>query len=1150
MGLTTPFARLVLWLPRHLPAVVAAVLGLVLSAALYLWTVRVEQGQARLEVRNATNDLEVAFERTLGSHLQVVRSIASFYKASQEVDRQEFADFTEGPRRQYPGIWMLAWAPRIRAADLKAHVAEAIKFKTPADYLPRDLAGRPRQADDAAEFFPLQFVEPLETRGELLGLDLALLPEYQLALQRAAESGEAVATPPIKAGGKRPRLDCLVLVPVYANDQPAETPQQRGRYLAGLAVGVIRAEPLLQATLSRAKNLPATVRLVAADGEVLAQRGEPQADEGESYSGELDLGGYIWRLEVTPSAAWAPARSTSLLIVAGGLLFTLVSSYLVHVLASRARRVEALVQQRTGELLRANHDLLRSSIDRERALESLNQEQYLLHSLMTNHPDIIFFKDTQGRFLRINRALAERLKLAHPSEALGKTDFDFFTQPYAQAAAEDERQIMKTGQPLVGREECEQSAAGPIWVSTTKLPLRSAAGEIMGTFGIARDISERKKAELAMQKAKEAAEAASRAKGDFLANMSHEIRTPMNAILGMTELLLDTPLSALQRDYLGMVREAGETLLNVINDVLDFSKIEAGKIDLEAIDFELREAIGDILKVLAVRAHRKGLELACHVQPSVPAWLRGDPHRLAQILNNLVGNAIKFTERGEVVVTVAQATSNNGDHTLHFSVRDTGIGIPPDKRQAIFEAFEQADTSTSRRYGGTGLGLAITRKLVALLGGTIWVESSLGHGSTFHFTARFEPGQKGEPTGPPLVEHITDTRILVVDDNATNRLILEETLRSWRLNPVVCADAREALAKVRDARAQGNPFHVVLTDGRMPDVDGFALAESIKNEGPVDATIIMMLSSSDRPGDLRRCEEIGIACHLIKPIKPSELFNALVKALGVAIAEPEKTAVAPIPAQQPLRILLAEDSLTNQKLACGLLAKQGHHVVTANNGRLALEALEREPFELVLMDVQMPELDGLEATRLLRQREQQRGKGEHVPVIAMTAHALKGDREICLSAGMDDYVAKPIRATELFAAIARTVGPVAERAPDAAADTRPAGNGVIDWQEALNTTGGDRGLLKEVIDVFLTEYPQLLASLRRGVAEERCDDVRRAAHTLKSTLGHLGAPTVRELALHLESMGRQKDLNGAAARLDELEGAMGRVVAALQAYTP
>ncbi len=662
--------------------------------------------------------------------------------------------------------------------------------------------------------------------------------------------------------------------------------------------------------------------------------------------------------------------------------------------------------------------------DRKKAEAALEHERYLLHALMDNLPHNIYFKDTHSRFIRINMATARCFGLADPSEALGKTDADFFTQQHARQTMADEQRIVQTGRPLLDQEERETWPDGHVtWVSSTKLPLYDEDGQIVGTFGISRDITEQKQASEELQKAKEAAEAASRAKSDFLANMSHEIRTPMNAIIGMSELVLDTDLTASQRDYLTMVRESGESLLSVINDILDFSKIEAGKLDLEAVPLDLRESLGDTMKTLALRAHTKGLELACRVRPQVPDRLLGDVGRLRQTVVTLVGNAIKFTQAGEVVLDVELQSQTDDGVVLHFAVGDTGIGIPQGKLTAIFDAFEQVDSSTTRRHGGSGLGLAISSRLVQLMGGEIWVESEFGRGSTFHFTARF--GLTGEAVQVPRAEptKIQDTRVLVVDDNATNRRILEEMLRNWGMRPTVVEGGRQALNLLRKSRESGEPFRLILSDANMPEMDGFSMAAEIKRDSQLDNTVIMMLTSGDRPDDLSRCEKFGISSYLLKPIKQSELFDAIVLALGVTAPEEEdagRILVEQPGPLRPLRILLAEDSLVNQKLAVGILKKRGHSVVVANHGREAIAALEADEFDLVLMDVQMPEMDGYEATAAVRAKELQTGK--HLPIIAMTAHAMKGDRERCLEAGMDDYVAKPVRAQQLFETIESLLG--------------------------------------------------------------------------------------------------------------------------------
>jgi PAS domain S-box-containing protein len=830
------------------------------------------------------------------------------------------------------------------------------------------------------------------------------------------------------------------------------------------------------------------------------------------------------------------------------------------------------------------HWLNRNDEEHRRIEQTLEEERHLLQTLMDNLPDHIYFKDEQSRFLRISRSHTVKFGLSDPQHAVGKTDYDFFTEEHAQQALGDEQQLVRGELPIIKKVEKETWPDGSAtWVSTSKLPLRSKDGRIIGTFGISHDVTASKRAEelsqraqQALREAKEAAEAANLAKSSFLANMSHEIRTPLNAVLGMTELVLGTQLNAEQRQYLNMVYEAGESLLGVINDVLDFSKIEAGKLELDPIPFNLRDRLGDAMRSLAFRAHSKRLELACRVEPRVPERLIADPIRLRQVVVNLVGNAIKFTEHGEIVVNVC---TGDGTSTLHCSVRDTGIGIAAEKQAAVFEAFEQADSSTTRRYGGTGLGLAISTRLVELMGGRIWLESELGRGSTFHFTVpvTVAASDSAEPETTRATT-LRQMRILVVDDNATNRTILAEILTNWEMRPDLAAGADEALAMMRAAVAVADPYLVVLADCHMPDADGFALSECVRQEPQLASAVILMISSSDKPGDISRCEEAGISAYLMKPIKQSELFDAIVAGLRISPTDEGPTEALLTSRRRtigPQRILLVEDSVVNQKLAVALLGRAGHTITVADNGRIAVDRLKTDAFDIVLMDVQMPVMDGLEATAAIRARERQ--TGGHVPIIAMTAHAMKGDREQCLAAGMDGYVAKPIRSEELLAALEEfakktelpsDTPPRESKTSNLKSDvhsfqpgpshfpkTRPRipdegqlAKSTFSATDALRKVGGDRALLEELADAFRAESRTLLTQLREAIEATDAASVRRAAHTLKGAAGVFGAHPACETAKQLESSGTSGDLSHAAEQFASLEVEIDRLNRALETH--
>ncbi|MHB1306422.1 MAG: PAS domain S-box protein [Limisphaerales bacterium] len=795
--------------------------------------------------------------------------------------------------------------------------------------------------------------------------------------------------------------------------------------------------------------------------------------------------------------------------------------------------------------------------------QQLAFERDLLQALLDNVPDAIYFKDRDSRFLRLSRALAERVGARDPEDLLGKTDFDIFDSAHAQAAFDDEQRIIRTSQPILGKTEREGRHDGTArWVLTSKLPFTDKDGRVIGTFGVSKDITELVLAEETMKKARDVALETAELKAQFLANMSHEIRTPMNAILGMTGVLLESELTSEQRESAEIVGQSAAALLGIINSILDFSKLDAGRMRMESTDFDLREVVEGTAELLAPQAHAKGVELIGWIQEDLPSKVRGDSGRLRQVLTNLIGNAVKFTERGEVVVRLRTTVETDHQATFHFEVEDSGIGIDSEAQARIFEPFSQADGSTTRRYGGTGLGLAISRQLVDLMGGQMGLRSTPGSGSTFWFEISL-PRQPHAAEAEPPPPILAAKRILVVDDNATHRAMLVGLLRHWALEAEEAPNAPDAMSMLMAAEQAGRPFDLALIDIQMPGTDGFVLAEAVKTEPQLDQTRIVVLTTLTNRLDHRIMRATGVCACLIKPVRRKRLRDTLVRVLEspqsmpCLVEEIDSTVSRPLKrsaADRPIRLLLAEDNLVNQKLALRQLHQLGYHADTVGNGLEAISTLQRSSFDVLLLDCQMPEMDGYETARLIRQLEAPgiRLSGEPNPplyIIAMTANAMEGDREKCLAVGMDDYLGKPVQLSDLAAALnragahstpesasAEALSPASPPAP--ASSPSPTNLPSLDLPafRSLRHLGGPPGEdpLRELVELFFLEVDPGMDRLRKALEAGDAAAVKAAAHSIKGCSNNLGVRRLAALAARLEQQGKSGDLSASAAVLPEL----------------
>jgi two-component system sensor histidine kinase/response regulator len=820
---------------------------------------------------------------------------------------------------------------------------------------------------------------------------------------------------------------------------------------------------------------------------------------------------------------------------AGGYTRQVSHGDVVHSVTQRRRKdgslvdvelfgVPVIVDGRQIGILGMYHDLT----DRKRAQAELERQKQYWETLVQNSPIAIIILDLDERVVSCNPAF-ENLFGHSQDEVLGRNLDQLLVATNGQRSeAEAYTRKSLDGALIHILAQRQRKDGSQVDVEVFGLPVM-VDGQRVGAVGMYHDISE-------LVRARREAEAADQAKSEFLANMSHEIRTPMNGVMGMIELTLDTPLTDEQRDFLGAAHESAESLLSLLNDILDFSKIEAGHLEVENIPFNLRTTVEGVADTLARRAEARGLEMACYIQEDCPTFVRGDPGRLRQVLVNLVGNAIKFTDQGEVVIRAEIEAETPTGVLARFAVVDTGIGIPLDRQAAVFERFMQVDGSTTRRHGGAGLGLAISRELVGVLGGTIGLQSEPGQGSTFWFTLPLE--KHSEPVPMPLAapEELHGMHILAVDDNATSRTILTKMLRGYGCRVETASSGPEALKLLRAAAQSGESFRVALLDMQMPEMDGEALARSVKDDPAIRDVILVVLTSMGQRGDAARLQSVGVAGYLLKPIKRAQLLDALKAILGYGLQKaddlkPRMITRHTLSEQRDLRILLAEDNAINRKLAVTLLTRAGYSVETVENGDQAVEALKDRQYALVLMDVQMPEVDGFEATARIRAHE---GEARRTPIIAMTAYAMTGDRERCLAAGMDDYLAKPLQARDLFGMIERWT-----RIPSAKFEVGPVpaddGSAVLNRAKGLFYCNGDQDLFAELLTSFVAGLPGDVDRLKLSLASNDVRTFTRIAHTIKSVAATFGAERLFDVARELEAIGVEGNVDAAPPLVSRLE---------------
>lgn len=1016
---------------------------IILISGLVFFQIHADQRQrSQLQFESRTDHLSLALNEAKQTFLDDLYAIEGLFMASQQVDRNEFRQFVSGSFPRHPGVQALEWIPRVAAAEKERYQQQA-RADGFANFqiFEKDASGQSIPVAQRSEYFPVYYLEPYQGNQAALGFDLGSNEARRHPLELARDNGYPVASPRIKLVQEADEsFGVLIFLPVYQQGQTISSVVQRQQHLKGYALGVFRIETMVTTAWQNFDLRDVHFRLLdisaPAESQLLFSN-IPDANSAAiglsnttrglattiSAKANLDFAGRHWRLEFTPTDKflrgidyWEARRP-----LLGGLLIASILGAFILIIVGRSAMITQIVKERTEDLTAANSELAKWVEERRKMVDALQESEAKARTIVETAVDAIICIDERGLVQSFNSA-AERIFGYSAAEVIGQninllqpepfhSEHDGYLRHYLESG---QKKIIGKGREVTGRRK--DGSQFPIDLAVSEVHLESKR---LFT-GIIRDITDRKLVEQELLTAKDQAEAASQAKSDFLASMSHEIRTPMNAIIGMAELLDETQLTVEQREYVQVFQSAGENLLSLINDILDISKLEAGHLELEMIDFDLREVMEKTCEILALRAHKKGLELACHLPPGTPERLQGDPLRLRQVLVNLIGNAIKFTDQGDVTLEVraVQPTTLEQPLKLLFSVSDTGIGIPADQQQAIFERFTQVDASTTRQYGGTGLGLNISKRIVEAFGGKLWVESQPGQGSTFFFSCHFDLAQTDAL--PEVGVDLSDLRVLLIDDCATNRLVLRETLSSWGALVAEAENGPLGLEQMLQAKTEQKPFELVLLDCRMPKMDGFEVAEKIQQSSTLAGTTLMMLTSDNRAGDIAHAKQLGLADYMVKPIKRKDLQQAITRALQPSQPVAQTTAVPAeaTSAHRSLKILLVDDSEDNRLLVTSFLKKLPYQIELAENGEIAVNKFRAGGYDLVLMDMQMPIKDGYTASREIRLWEQQQGRAE-TPIIALTAFAQQADTQKSLDAGCHAHLTKPIKKAVLLEVIDR-----------------------------------------------------------------------------------------------------------------------------------